>query len=166
MGRHRPHSGLNLQNMGVILIVVGVVGLAIGLCLLFPPALGGAAPRAELDDGARPFRSAGAVTGLAERHLDHLAFRARRSETGIGAAVVTAGYQAGHRSWDCIAGDPDEWRYLQVIGIDLGPFAGLPPEDIEHGIERFGATLPAEGRLHQLINLSPLHIDRHGTLGD
>ena len=30
-------SGLNLQNMGVILIVVGVLGLAIGLYLLFRP---------------------------------------------------------------------------------------------------------------------------------
>jgi hypothetical protein len=105
-------------------------------------------------------------TGSAEEHLDHLAFRARFSDTGIGAAVVTAKYKAGHRSWDCIAGDRDEWHYLQVIGVDLGPFAGLPPEDIEDGIERFAATLPAEYRLRRLINFNPLHIDRHGTVGD
>src|ERR1700761_7373532 len=102
-----------------------------------------------------------ALTGPAEEHLDHLAVRAR-----LGAAVVTAKYEAGHRNWDCIAGDPDEWHYLQVIGVDLGPFSGLPPEDIEDGIERFGATLPTGDRLHQLINFSPLHIDRHGTVGD
>ena len=30
-------SGLNLQNMGVILMVVGAIGLAIGLYLLFRP---------------------------------------------------------------------------------------------------------------------------------
>jgi uncharacterized membrane protein HdeD (DUF308 family) len=30
-------NGLNLQNMGVILMVVGVIGLAIGLYLLFRP---------------------------------------------------------------------------------------------------------------------------------
>jgi uncharacterized membrane protein HdeD (DUF308 family) len=30
-------SGLNLQNMGVILMVVGVIGLAIGLYLLLRP---------------------------------------------------------------------------------------------------------------------------------
>jgi uncharacterized membrane protein HdeD (DUF308 family) len=30
-------TGLNLQNMGVILMVVGVVGLALGLYLLFRP---------------------------------------------------------------------------------------------------------------------------------
>ena len=30
-------TGLNLQNMGVILIVVGVIGLALGLYLLFRP---------------------------------------------------------------------------------------------------------------------------------
>jgi hypothetical protein len=106
------------------------------------------------------------LTGPAERHLDHLVFRARVSDAGIGAAVVTAKYEAGHRSWDCIAGDPEEWHYVQVIGVDLGPFTGLPPEDIEDGIERFAATLPATARLHQLINFSPLHIDRHGTVSD
>ena len=106
------------------------------------------------------------VTSSATEHLDHLAFRARCSDSGIGAAVVIATYGVGHRSWDCIAGDVDEWHYLRVIGLDLGPFVGLPPEDIEDGIERFGATLPAEDRLHQLINFSPLHIDRHGTVGD
>jgi hypothetical protein len=105
-------------------------------------------------------------TGPTEERLDHLAFRARSSHIRIGAAVVTARYEGGHRSWNCIAGDPDEWHYLQVIGVDLGPFTGLPPEDIEDGIERFAATLPAEDRLHQLINFSPLHVDRHGTVGD
>ena len=74
--------------------------------------------------------------------------------------------RAGYRSWGCTAGDPDEWHYLQVPGVDLEPFAGLPPEDIEDGIERFAATLPAGDRLHQLINFSPLHIDRHGTVDD
>lgn len=106
------------------------------------------------------------MTGAAEEHLDHLAFRARFSDSGIGAAVVTARYEAGHRSWDCIAGDTDEWHYVRVIGVDLGPFAGLPPEDIEDGTERFAATLSAEDRLHQLINFSPLHIDRDGTVSD
>jgi hypothetical protein len=104
--------------------------------------------------------------GPAEEHLDHLAFRAGFSDTGIGAAVVSTEYRAGHRSWECIVGDPDEWHYVQVIGVDLGPFAGLPPEDIEDGIERFAATLPAAYRLRRLINLNPLHIDRHGTVRD
>ena len=106
------------------------------------------------------------LTGSAGQHLDHLAFRARCSDTEIGAAVVTAKFKAGHRSWDCIVGSPNEWHYVQVIGVDLGPFTALPPEDIEDGIERFGATLPASDRLHQLINFSPLHIDRHGMVGD
>jgi hypothetical protein len=95
-----------------------------------------------------------------------LAFRARCSGAGIGAAVVIAKCEAEHRIWDCIAGDSDEWHYLSVIGVDLGPFAAVPPEDIEDGIERFAATLPAEDRLHQLINFSPLHVDRHRTVGD
>ena len=99
-------------------------------------------------------------------HLDHLAFRARVSDTGIGAAVVTARYEAGHRSWDCIVGDPDEWHYLRVIGVDLGPFVGLPPEDIEDGLERFAASLRAADRLRRLINFNPLHIDRHGIVRD
>jgi hypothetical protein len=106
------------------------------------------------------------MTGSAAERLDHLAFRARCSGSGLGAAVVIAMDRAGQRSWDCIAGDLDEWHYIRVIGVDLGPFAGLPPEDVEDGIERFGATLPADDRLHQLIDFSPLHIDRHGTVGD
>ena len=101
-----------------------------------------------------------------EEHLDRLAFRARFSDTGIGATVVTARYEAGHRRWDCIVGDPDEWHYLRVIGVDLGPFVGLPPEDIEDGIERFAATLRPADRLRRLINFNPLHIDRHGTVRD
>lgn len=115
--------------------------------------------------GARPALPV-TLTGPAEEHLDHLAFRARCSDTGIGSAVVTSRYEGGYRSWDCVAGDADVWHYVRVIGVDLGPFAGLPPEDLEDGIERFAATLPAEDRLHQLINFSPLHIDRHGTVGD
>jgi hypothetical protein len=106
------------------------------------------------------------MTGSAAEHLDHLAFRARCSDSGLGAAVVITKYEAEHRSWDCIAGDLDEWHYLRVIGLDLGPFAGLPPEDIEDGIERFAATLPAAYRLRRLINCNPLHIDRHGTVRD
>jgi hypothetical protein len=106
------------------------------------------------------------AAGPADEHLDHLAFRAHCSGTGIGAAVVTAKYKEGHRSWDCIVGDPDEWHYVRVIGVDMGPFTGLPPNEIEDGIERFAASLPADDRLHQLINFSPLHVDRHGTVGD
>ena len=36
-------SGLNLHNMGVILMVVGIVGLAIGLYLLVRPRWSGGA---------------------------------------------------------------------------------------------------------------------------
>ena len=104
--------------------------------------------------------------GPAEGHLNHLAFRARQSGTGIGAAVVEAKYQEGHRIWDCIAGDPDEWHYLRVFGLDLGMFTSMPPEDIEDGVERFAAALPPEDRLHQLINFSPLHVNRDAVVGD
>jgi hypothetical protein len=86
------------------------------------------------------------------------------SATGGSARPSSPPNRAGHRSWDCTAGDPDEWHYLQVIGVDLEPFAGLPPEDIEVGIERFGATLPAADRLRRLINFNPLRIDRHGIV--
>lgn len=106
------------------------------------------------------------MTGPAEERLSRLAFRARCSDAGIGAVVVTAKYQAGHRCWDCIVGDPDEWRYLQVFGVGLGQFAGVPPEDIEDGIERFAATMAVADRLRGLINVCPLHIDRQGTVGD
>jgi hypothetical protein len=107
-----------------------------------------------------------ALTGRAADCLEHLAFRVRCGGTGIGAAVVTARYEGEQRCWDCIVGNPDEWHYVQVIGVDLGPFVGVPPEAIEDGIERFGAAFPAKDRLHQLINFSPLHFDRHHTVGD
>jgi hypothetical protein len=106
------------------------------------------------------------MTGRAAQRLGHLAFRVRAGDTGIGAAVVTARYESERRCWDCIVGDLDEWHYVQVIGIDLGPFTAVPPEDIEDGVERFGAALPREDRLHQLINFSPLHVDRHLRVGD
>jgi hypothetical protein len=113
-------------------------------------------------DSAEPV----ALAGRTAERLEHVAFRVRYGDTGIGAAVVTARYEGEQRCWDCIVGDLDEWHYVQVIGIDLGPFTAVPPEDIEDGIERFGAALPAADRLHQLINFSPLHVDRHRTVGD
>jgi len=79
---------------------------------------------------------------------------------------VTARSEGERRYWDCIVGDLDEWHYVQVIGIELGPFTGVPPEDIEDGIERFAAALPTENRLHQLINFSPLHVDHRRTVVD
>jgi hypothetical protein len=47
-----------------------------------------------------------------------------------------------------------------------GPFAGISPEEIEEGIERFAATLPAGDRLYRLLNFNPLHIDAEGNVGD
>ena len=53
-----------------------------------------------------------------------------------------------------------------MLGSNLGPFPNISTENIEQGIERFAATLPAQQRLRQLLNASPLHISRDGKVDD
>lgn len=112
--------------------------------------------------------SAGRMSSLTpvQERLAHVAFRARRSETGIGAAVLRAEVSHGTREWTCIVGDGGEWHYVRVIGTDIGPFQNLPPEVVEDGIERFAATLPAANLLQQLLHANPLHIDHFGNVSD
>ena len=85
---------------------------------------------------------------------------------GVGAAVVRSSFEHGERVWDVIVRDADECRYVRVLGSNLGPFSSISTENIEQGIERFAATLPAQQRLRQLVNASPLHISRDGTVRD
>ena len=101
-----------------------------------------------------------------EEFLDHAAFHARESPIGIGAAVVRAYLQEGDRVWDCIVTDGRDWHYIRVIGSGLGPFPALSPEDVEEGIARFAATLPAEYRLRWILNANPLHVNRQGEVTD
>ena len=44
------------------------------------------------------------------------------------------------------------------------PLEDLPIEDIEHGVERFAATLPQSDRLSALLSANPLHVDRNCTV--
>lgn len=97
---------------------------------------------------------------------EHAAFDARRSASGIGAAVARSGYSAGGHFWDCIVSDGDEWHFIRVLGTDLGPSPDLGGGDIEQGIERFAATLPESSRLGALLSANPLHVDRSGTVRD
>ena len=94
----------------------------------------------------------------------HAAFEARRTASGIGAAVARAGYDDSQHFWDCIVSDGQEWHFIRVLGIDLGPSTELATEDIEQGIERFAATLPESNRLGALLNANPLHINRSSTV--
>jgi hypothetical protein len=96
----------------------------------------------------------------------HAAFEARRNASGIGVAVARSAYGDGGHFWECIVSDGDEWHFIRVLGVDLGPSTQLAPEDIEHGIERFAATLPDSYRLGALLNADPLHVDRAGTVSD
>jgi hypothetical protein len=96
----------------------------------------------------------------------HAEFHARESPTGIGAAVVESSVEAGERVWECIVTDGREWHYARVVGIDLPPFPNISTEQVEEGIERFAATLPARDRVRHLLNANPLHIDRHGNVSD
>jgi|HubBroStandDraft_6_1064221.scaffolds.fasta_scaffold1492012_2 hypothetical protein len=94
----------------------------------------------------------------------HAVFEARRSASGIGAAVARSGYSDGRHFWECIVSDGEEWHFIRVVGLDLGASPDLTPEDIERGIERFAATLPESYRLRTLLNANPLHADRRGTI--
>jgi hypothetical protein len=96
----------------------------------------------------------------------HAEFHARESPTGIGAAVVESSVEAGEHVWECIVTDGREWHYVRVVGVDLPPFPNISSEQVEEGIERFAATLPARDRIRHLLNANPLHIDRHGTVSD
>jgi hypothetical protein len=97
---------------------------------------------------------------------EHAAFRAHTSTSGIGAGIVRSGLRDGEHFWECVVSNGHEWHYVQVLGRDLGRFQLLAAPEIERGIERFAARLPAQGRLWWLINANPLHIDRGGTVDD
>jgi hypothetical protein len=94
----------------------------------------------------------------------HAAFEARRSASGIGAAVARSGYRDGEHFWECIVSDGEEWHFIRVLAVDLGSSPDLATEDIERGIERFAATLPERYRLGALLNATPLHVDRRATV--
>jgi hypothetical protein len=96
----------------------------------------------------------------------HAAFRARRSGTGIGAALVCSTSNEREHVWDCIVTDGREWHYIRVLGSGLGPFPDIPVEAIESGIERFAGTLPAQNRIYNLLIANPLHIDRNRNVSD
>jgi hypothetical protein len=101
-----------------------------------------------------------------EEYRAHAEFHARESPVGIGAAVTDSRFEDGQHIWDCIVTDGREWHYIRVRGVDLGPYPNLSSEDVEHGIERFAATLPAPDRIRHLLNANPLHIDRDGNVRD
>jgi hypothetical protein len=102
----------------------------------------------------------------AKDYRAHAEFHARESPTGIGAAVVHSTFEDGAHVWDCIVTDGNEWHYVRVLGPDLGPFPNISAEDVEHGIERFAATLPARDRIRHVLNANPMHIDSHGMVSD
>jgi hypothetical protein len=101
-----------------------------------------------------------------EEVREHAEFNARRSASGIGAAVVRAEYRNGQHVWECVVTDVREWHYIEVIGTDLSGFEELESDDIEHGIDRFAGTLSSDYRLQALMNANPLHIDRTGHVTD
>jgi hypothetical protein len=96
----------------------------------------------------------------------HAEFHARDSPSGLGAAVIRSTSENGKHVWECIVTDGYEWHYVRVVGIGLGPFPNLSAEDVEWGIERFAATLPARDRIRHLLNANPLHIRADGTVSD
>jgi hypothetical protein len=106
------------------------------------------------------------MPGAVEDYRAQAEVRARKSQSGIGAAVTRSVPADGGRVWDCIVTDGDAWRYLRVVGAGLGPYPDVYPEDVERGIEQLAGTLPAEGRLQYLLDLNPLHIDAERNVDD
>jgi len=101
-----------------------------------------------------------------EEAREHAEFNLGEGASGIGAAVVRDEYRDGHRVWECMVTDGQEWHYIEVIGTGLGGFEELGTELIEQGVDRFAATLPSSNRLYELQNANPLHIDRSGQVTD
>jgi hypothetical protein len=101
-----------------------------------------------------------------EYYRAHAKVHARENASGIGAAVVETSLEGTRHVWDCIVTDGHEWHYIRVLSSDLGPFQNLSAEEVEQAMDRFAATLPAEGRLRHLLNANPLHLTRDGTVRD
>ena len=106
------------------------------------------------------------MAGTAEEHRERAELRARKSASGIGAAVTRSESEGGGHAWQCIVTDGRQWHYLRVIGTGVGPFPDIYPEGIERGIEQLAGTLPTEGRLQYLLDMNPLHMDVDGNVGD
>jgi hypothetical protein len=106
----------------------------------------------------------------AEAARAHAEFHARESPAGIGAAIVRSGpWDGAHvweHFWDSVVTDGREWHYLRVLSTGTGPFPNISAEDVEQGIARFAAALPARDRMLQLLNANPLHIDRNRNVTD
>lgn len=101
-----------------------------------------------------------------QEQLAHARFHARESAEGIGAAVVGSDISGSKRVWECVVTDGREWHFVRVLGTGAGPFPNISAEDVEQGIQRFAATLPARDRLRRLLNANPLHIARGGDVSD
>jgi hypothetical protein len=105
----------------------------------------------------------------AEEARAHAEFHAPRAPRASGlpfsapgpGSGSTVGSAFGRASSRTVAND-----YLCVLSTGTGPFPNISAEDVEQGIERFAAALPAKDRIVQLLSANPLHIDRRGTVGD
>lgn len=108
----------------------------------------------------------GPARSATDEYRSHAEFRARASEAGIGASVISSEIQGGEHVWECLVTDGHERHYIRVVGSGVGPYPDLSAEDVEQGIERFAASLPSEYRIRHLLNANPLHVDRRGQVQD
>lgn len=106
------------------------------------------------------------VSRTVDEHLAHATFHARENPSGIGAAVVESTVRSGQHTWDCIVTDGREWHYVQVLGIDVGPFPNISPGDVEDGIMRFAARWAGPYRIRGVLNANPLHMDGSARVTD
>ena len=101
-------------------------------------------------------------------HRERAEYRALRSASGIGAAVIKGkpDWVAGEKRWTALVTDGDSHRYVEVRSHAVKPGRGVPPTMIEEGIEQFARHLPETHRLYHLINACPLHLAADGTVFD
>lgn len=126
------------------------------------------APRSASPGVRRGSVATRAASGPTASHREHAAFRALRSSSGVGAAVIACepDWIAGENRWTVLVTDADAYRYVEIRSREVPPGRYLPPAVIEQGVEEFAAGLPAGGRLCHLINACPLHLGRNGVVFD
>ena len=125
-------------------------------------------PRRPVPDTPRRVTRAPAGFGPNAEHREHAEFRALRSVSGIGAAVIGCrpDWVAGENRWTALVTDGDRHRYVEVRSHTVKPGRSFPPTTIEEGIEQFAEGLPETHRLYHLINACPLHLAADGTVFD
>ena len=90
-------------------------------------------------------------------------YRRRDSACGLGAALggELTEPERGGRLWECVVTDTiNGFRWIEVLAPRVPHDVEIEPEEIEELVERKACSLPRETRLDDLVELSPLRVER------